>query len=169
MKSCPTPGTVITTNIGGNLHFGAADGLACPVQNYNNGHTFTSYGLFMNEDASVFDQYKDHIAELWPLQVGKKVQFQVSEDQVGENKIWDISYEVTDRENISVIGGTFDVFVVKYHEENIDLRSTQRYEAEKTYYISPALGYVVKYEYKYARGMPEKNQNWEVTSISQPQ
>jgi hypothetical protein len=107
-----------------------------------------------------YNAAKDRIAKLWPLKVGKVVQFSAREG----NYSWTSTYTVTEKKNITVKAGTFPVYVVVYDET----QTNGRYHSIWTFYISTDLGYFVKVDYKSVSGGPSRrypHTPWEAVSI----
>lgn len=77
-------------------------------------------------------------AELWPLEVGKSVEF-IRKRSDGSRST--VSIIVASRERISTMAGEFDTFVLEGTIENID---GTPWRASKTDWWSPEIGWVVK-------------------------
>src|SRR5262249_40025209 len=74
-RSCPVPGTRMVISDGGVLTFRSSDGLTCNIED-DSGESFARYGLvWENKNHITYEEGKVTIAKLWPLAVGKTVQF----------------------------------------------------------------------------------------------
>jgi hypothetical protein len=68
---CPTPGTQMETSLGGHLGADAGLGFDCRIKEGTK--SFTMHAGFANAKNAA--AYKDGAEKLWPLQVGKEVEY----------------------------------------------------------------------------------------------
>lgn len=87
----------------------------------------------------------EKMQELWPLEVGKSVAFDVSgTDNQGNQSTWHWTIKVVRAEQIKTLAGTFDAFVIESDERAISVN----YEGLYTYWFAPAISYFARYNYR---------------------
>jgi hypothetical protein len=105
-------------------------------------------------------QYDKRIVEsLWPLEVGKKIQF----DSNREGMVWTRSIEVLRTETVTVPAGTYFTYVVESHGRGI---GHNIYRGTTTQWYAPALGFPVRYREVVAG--ESRAADWEVLRIIAP-
>jgi hypothetical protein len=132
---------------------------------------YKTYGLVTLAGSMNYTAAKEEIAKLWPLEVGKIVQFTATRGIYS----WIATYKVTEKKDITVKAGSFPVYVVVYEEQQISStiapHHTGIYHCVWTFYISEDLGYFVKMDYQSISGGPSAfypHTPWEVISITHP-
>jgi hypothetical protein len=136
------------------------------------GETIKTYGLVTRVGSDCYKAAKEKIAKLWPLEVGKIVQFTATTPHGGYS--WIGTYKVTEKKDITVKAGTFPVYVVVYEEKQISGAIPGvggNLDSVWTFYISEDLGYLVKMDYQQISGGPLPGYSytpWEAISITHP-
>jgi hypothetical protein len=73
-------------------------------------------------------------------------------------------FRVLRQERITVRAGTFNTFVVQWREYARNVN----YDAPRTWWIAPDLGYSVKSTFTQAVGLPQKGAEWEAVRVAAP-
>jgi hypothetical protein len=154
---CPKPGTVIEyTSTGGTVVFGEADGMWC-TGTQEDGQSWRRYAMLAGADASWSGFIENHVERIWPLQLGKEINF-TFQGRSSRNAsavdsatpFWYVEKIVVARkEKLTVPAGTFDTWVIEDHQEV----SRGRVIALRTYWYAPEVGFAIKYSYHITQGI----------------
>jgi hypothetical protein len=137
---CPAAGTLIRTSTNASFKFTEESGFACGYLDQQ-GAQRQRYAVFADGYGRLA---RKEIAALWPLKVGSSVEFVITDDTAPQMRKRDYaeSFSVVRTETVTVPAGTFDTFVVEWHEKSTN--PTLRSEAIVTSWYAPRIGYVVK-------------------------
>jgi len=103
---------------------------------------------------------EDEYAKLWPLEVGKRVEF-TRHSNTGTGR-WNTSIEVTGTETIDVGEiGPVDTYVVRYESR----RSQGSWHGETVSYYAPSIGWTVRFRHEDNEG---ESWHWEMVSNETP-
>jgi hypothetical protein len=141
---CPSSGTTIKASGGRLFRFTDENGLRCGYTD-ETGDRHERYALVADAIGRI---KKKDLDGLWPLKVGKTVEFSVfdatpratADRPVVRN--YQETFTVARQQRITVAAGTFDTFVVEWREKGST--PTNRTEALATLWYAPQVGYFVK-------------------------
>jgi hypothetical protein len=160
---CPAPGTIVETSIGGWFQFTRADGPRCWFRT-GSGTEESRYAALLGGNSTWLDKGGTKLADLWPLQVGKRTWFIVEGvSSGGFPTSWYETYTVRKRERVTVPAGTFDAYVIEWDEQG---REGNGFQATSRYWYAPNVGYFVKFEAARMAGSDLKD--WEATRVQLP-
>lgn len=154
---CPKPGTIIEyTETGGTIVFGGTDGMWC-TGTLEKGQSFRRYALLAGADLSWSGFIENHIERIWPLQIGKQIDFtfqgrssRASGGVDADTPFWYVEKVIVARkERLTVPAGTFDTWVIEDHQDV----SRGRVIAIRTYWYAPEVGFAIKYSCHIAQGV----------------
>lgn len=141
---CPAAGTLIRTSSQASFKFTGGAGLTC---NY-----LDQYGAARQRYAIVADGFgrmaRPDLDGLWPLKVGNRIEFRIvdpsatSGSTAWSKRDYQETFTVVRREPVTVPGGTFDTFVIEWHETGTAQNNES--DAIVTLWYAPGTGYVVK-------------------------
>lgn len=94
---------------------------------------------------AVLDSAKRGFGQIWPLQLGKSVRFDI---QRADGAAWHNTLTVERTELLKVPAGSYATFVIAHRER----AANGSYDAEYLYWWSPALGFAIKRESRTALG-----------------
>jgi hypothetical protein len=142
---CPTAGTTVRTSTGQQYKFTQANGMRCGYVD-ENGNLHERYALFADASGKMA---RSEMEGLWPLRVGSKVEFDISEAATGQNpytgksapRTYHERLEIVQQQSVTVAAGKFDAFVVEWREKQF---GAGRGEALITLWYAPQPGYFVK-------------------------
>jgi hypothetical protein len=138
---CPSSGTTIKASGGRLFRFTDENGLRCGYTD-ETGDRHERYALVADAISRI---NKKDLDGLWPLKVGKTVEFSVfdatpratADRPVVRN--YQETFTVARQQRITVAAGTFDTFVVEWREKGST--PTNRTEALATLWYAPQVGY----------------------------
>jgi hypothetical protein len=154
---CPKPGTIIEyTSTGGTIVFGGTDGMWCTGA-LEKGQSWRRYAVLAGADASWAGFIENHVEQIWPLQIGKEINFtfrgrssRVAGGLDADAPFWYVEKIVVARkERLTVPAGTFDTWVIEDHQDV----ARGRVVAIRTYWYAPEVGFAIKYSYHIAQGI----------------
>jgi len=151
---CPRPDTIIETSNGGYFRFMSGDGFRCYYRDRGD-LTQQRFAVFAAGNGDWVDKGID---KLWPMKIGNEVAF----DYCNKNGCGKESYRVIRSERVTVQAGSFDTFVIEWHEV------WRQYDATRTYWFAPALGVNVKSTFHATIGQPADARDWEATKVTTP-
>ncbi len=141
--ACPEPGTTIELSDGGTLVFADTRGALCSYATRPGGQLATMSLL------GSFDEEAAKLRQLWPLAVGKKLEFAYV---AGPNASRNVKLTVTRHESVTVKAGTFDTFVIKARISSSGA-PISAFSETVTYWFAPAVGYPVKVTHQLESGV----------------
>jgi hypothetical protein len=166
---CPAPGTKIDTSAGAHLVADTATGFDCHMT--NGAEAFTMHAGFANLTNPV--ESREAAEKLWPLQVGKEAEYTTACENarcvVGtryHNKL-----KVAGLEGVTVPAGTYRAYkitidTISFFEDDKMINRGDSYHARSTMWWAPAVGYTIKYEWKFLSGFTySSDRHWEATNI----
>ncbi|HUF87943.1 MAG TPA: hypothetical protein VMM59_11230, partial [Thermohalobaculum sp.] len=96
---------------------------------------------------------------LWPLEVGRSVTFQ--RQRLSDGAVWVHAVTVTGTETVDTDFGPVETFVI---EETVTGAGGNRWQAARTQWFSPQLGWSVRSEWQ----APEDTGSWKIAAIALP-
>jgi hypothetical protein len=148
----PLPGTSFDTNVG-SYRIDGADGPHLFRKDDRPSYNTTWVGGFVAYASNDYalDARKRELAKLWPLEVGKGVQFEAPRPGGG---VWVHTFKVERTETVTVPAGIYAAFVVTWNQRAIN----NPYNSTVTFWWSPALGFPIKrHEQSATSGSAERN------------
>ena len=167
----PAVGTRFAPSTGGYYEVVAVEGTDVVIKN-NAGTERRWVGGFVLQPAKAGEEEYQKIRSLHPLAPGKSVEFDISGPVArgGSAAIHNV-VKVLRAETVQVPAGRFETLVVEWNERNLSQGSRSAGTASwiRTYWYAPSLGFVVKFDYREEGPVtPQRNQPWELKSISRP-
>ena len=165
--ACPKPGTAMVLSVNATVTSLSADGLKCNLHSSISGD-FTFIGLLLRVDKRVAPTPEAiaAITRLWPLEAGKSARVIRHGDT--SDLLWEDAYTVGPKQQVVTKAGTFQAFPIVV-EETFLSTSPQAFDGIYTTYISPELGYGVKFTFRIGRGDPHRAPpDWELVSVQSP-
>jgi hypothetical protein len=141
---CPAPGIIFIKSTGEGITFLGASGDFCTHRSNRSGATVVRHGLLMMTGSPYSDLAGPKVAKLWPLVVGKTVEFQY-ELQPARKQTFTQIYTVEGREVVTTQAGTFNTFVIRH--DTVGLTRETRYAALEMFYYSPEIQDIVRYTF----------------------
>jgi hypothetical protein len=122
---------------------------------------FVGFSLLMSDKIVLDDKNKEILAGLWPLQVGKKVNYTYTEKEE-KGTILGISSaaEVLRTEIITVPAGTFKTFVIR-----TTANRSRRSSATRTVWYSSEIGWYAKQHWEFIGGNKRTDETSELISV----
>jgi len=158
---CPAPKTTLRFQDGDTIQATAdLGGGVCRFKNLRTGRSFERIlGAFLSNDPN-FERARG----LVPLQVGKKVTFQLTgADDKGIQTNWLNTLAVEKYEKTQTPAGAFDAFVILYRQQLFAGGGAW----ERRFWYSPEVGYVVNSKYTMIQGTPPRHvpSDWYVVEV----
>jgi len=177
---CPAAGTTVQTSTGRQYKFTQANGTRCGYVD-ENGMLHERYALFADASGRMA---RSEMEGLWPLRVGSKVEFDISEVATGQNpytgksapRTYHERLEIVQQQSVTVAAGKFDAFVVEWREKQFSAAGSG--EAVITLWYAPQPGYFVKSSVQIINGnSPDdpyfeaqySGMNYEATTVTMPE
>ncbi|HKX07444.1 MAG TPA: hypothetical protein VJN67_04590 [Stellaceae bacterium] len=138
---CPAAGTIIRTSAHSSFKFTNGTGFTCAYVDQD-GTARERYAIFADGYSRLA---KRDLDGLWPLRVGNRVEFRNADTNTPNflsRRDYDESFTVVRQEPVTVPAGTFDTFVIEWHETGFS--QIYRSDAIITLWYAPRSGYFVK-------------------------
>jgi hypothetical protein len=171
----PTPfkvgavGTRYYLASGGYVEIAKIDGQSVTTVN-SAGQSFSWIGLFLGISSPATYQFrKSEIESIWPLEIGKKVQFDFSGSGATSMSTgtWTNEFRVLRAEKVKVEAGEFDTIVVQWYDRGIQ-GAGLGFIGTTTYWYAPQAGFFVKRVFEQQTGGANRVSTFEVTRIVPP-
>jgi hypothetical protein len=162
-SSCPRPGTIVETSLGGYFRFTHGDGPRCWYRT-RDGALDARYAAFLSGDSRWLEMGGMRLEALFPLAPGKEAWFTVSGVTAANfPSSWYETYTVRGRERVTVPAGTFDTWVVTWWEQG---RLGNDYGVTHTFWYAPSVGYFVRF--RAGNHLREALKDWDATRVIVP-
>lgn len=149
-------GTVVYLSSGGFLKYLDVHGETVTTENAAHNVATRPGGFFTPASGSTYDA--SALQGLWPLKVGKTVQFIQHRDQ----DAWRQTVKVLRTESVAVPAGRFDTFVVQRESRGL---GANNFLATYTYWYAPYPGAIVKYQVDQQAGAAVADRSWVATHV----
>lgn len=145
----------------GYLQVTGISGTTVAVVNSSNQTSRLRAGLFSIRSGSKVDEKA--FASIWPLQVGKRVEF---EETNGDDR-WQYTIDVVRRETITTPAGVFATWVIELRERALT-PAQAGFARTRTYWYAPEVGMAVRLRSAQNGGPPVRLYNWDAARIVRP-
>lgn len=141
---CPEPGTTIRTSTRQYLKFAGGSDFRCDYTTETNDDR-QRYAVFADGFGRLV---RPELEGLWPLQVGKVIDFQIVESVFIQptdrtaGRSYQETFVVLREETVSVGAGKFDTVMVEWREQG--LVPSNKSDAVVDFWYAPEVGYIVK-------------------------
>ncbi|HKX08102.1 MAG TPA: DUF3108 domain-containing protein, partial [Stellaceae bacterium] len=144
-------GAVVFLSTGGFIKYAEVEGKSLTTVNAAGSVVMRPGGFFTPQSGSTYDESK--LTSLWPLKVGKTVQFVQHRD----NNEWRQTIKVLGTETIDTPAGRFDTFVVQRDARGL---GNTNFAATYTYWYAPSPGAIVKFDVHQKAGAAVAEKPW---------
>lgn len=139
-------------------------------------HTVTSKdipyrwaGLFFGRGARIAVSEAETVAaKIWPLEVGKSVEFEHNGTEAGQPVTWKNVIKVLRAETLKIDGKEVATYVVERRVTRVQPTEAEPYEGVYTFWYAPEFGFHAKYRSRFKGTTTERPVSWTVAQVSPP-